>query len=793
MKRRIVSSILLALVAMALVAVPVLAIVYRATYTVTSNSTTSYDMLGVMQASNNDWMADNGFMASSANDTRIETLGGLIKPHMVVDNMTLTAIPVPASSQTNLYFTTGNTPLDNFYIIPGYDGYVSVVDEASIELGDNFTIEQRGWVDTSYSVNKTLVYKEGAFQTYISATENITSEILGTSENITYTAGEDGGADVFADNWFAQTFTTSATSGLRVTYVSLKVEDSGNAGNVTVSIRATAAGKPTGGDLASITVDDDELPAAADWHDFTFSCDLDASTMYAIVIRAPDGDAVNKIIWRGDFTGATYVGGTYCKDGSGGGWASQDDDDFMFDISLDVITAEVTATGVSSDVHTVKTVCEQDTWLYFDGTNDEVDCGNDSSLESGSSNWTIECWVNIKEIDAVRRYIVSFTNQASLRLSNVDNRLEFAIPGVAAATKDTTALIAGRWYHVVAVWINGVEVFYYIDGDEKTSPAFANTSGVAVGNLRLGEGTAGAENFQGLIDEVRLYRRALEEPEIKANYNLGRIGVPQPNNTANLTAWWHIDEGTGVTIYDETANSNDGTITGATWNGTELKLYVDDMITPKDMAFLSGGNVTDTSANWTFFNNNVMPYCDNMTISVNGTQQLWFDPISMILGTNLPDRATSATNNGTFHWGSNPTGVSVSLGSLVSSAQPTPGVSADRPTQDILPEVEVTDWFIEPDVGGTLLTHPLRPFVTIMSDTTTLTERQAWVLLALAFVLFVTVLTATNVRGHQGITAIVLGAAIGLVVSQTIFPMWALVFAIGAGIFGLISERSPSL
>jgi len=46
---------------------------------------------------------------------------------------------------------------------------------------------------------------------------------------------------------------------------------------------------------------------------------------------------------------------------------------------------------------------------------------------------------------------------------------------------------------------------------------------------------------------------------------------------------------------------------------------------------------------------------------------------------------------------------------------------------------------------------------------------------------------------HQGITMIAAGAAILGAVVLTIFPMWALVFAIGMFIGGLVMERAPSL
>ena len=74
------------------VALPVLAYTYRASLSVSNNSTTTgYTMLPVWVTSKNTWMAANGFMNSTANDTRVQTLGGLNKPHMVADNKTLTA------------------------------------------------------------------------------------------------------------------------------------------------------------------------------------------------------------------------------------------------------------------------------------------------------------------------------------------------------------------------------------------------------------------------------------------------------------------------------------------------------------------------------------------------------------------------------------------------------------------------------------------------------------------------------------------------------------------------------
>ncbi len=176
--KRISKAILLSFVAILIGTLPVLAaVVYRAAYTIVEADGNAYDMLAVLEAADNEWMADNGFIQPDALDTRIETLGGLNKPHMVAENKTLTAVPVPANSQTNLYFTTANSVLSSLDIITGNDGYVTIDADATLELGSDFEIEQSGYVDTTGGADVNLVFKEDAFRTYISAEDEITSAV----------------------------------------------------------------------------------------------------------------------------------------------------------------------------------------------------------------------------------------------------------------------------------------------------------------------------------------------------------------------------------------------------------------------------------------------------------------------------------------------------------------------------------------------------------------------------------------------------------------------------------------
>lgn len=94
-------------------------------------------------------------------------------------------------------------------------------------------------------------------------------------------------------NWTAQTFLT--TLAYRLEVVKILVKRAGSPGTVTVSIRATAGGVPTGADLVSVTFDGDALTtdAGGELKSLSLQYDLANATTYAIVMRAPSGSGAN--------------------------------------------------------------------------------------------------------------------------------------------------------------------------------------------------------------------------------------------------------------------------------------------------------------------------------------------------------------------------------------------------------------------------------------------------------------------------------------------------------------------
>ena len=218
----------------------------------------------------------------------------------------------------------------------------------------------------------------------------------------------------------------------------------------------------------------------------------------------------------------------------------------------------------------------------------------------------------------------------------------------------------------------------------------------------------------------------------------------------------------------------------ATWDGTN-----------SSRAATAGAPVAGNANNWILMSN-AIPYMDYYTHTVGGTLIVEYEPVYMINVDILPD-LEGVAQNGTITWGANPAGIAVTISSMTSSAQPIIGGGGDTSTSDLLPSAGDSDWNTEPAVTGALLTNPLRPIVVAVSDNTTLSERQVWVLFGLITVVFITVLVGANVRGHHLITGIASGLAMVLMIVWTIFPIWAVIVVIMAVAGGLISERSPSL
>ena len=238
----------------------------------------------------------------------------------------------------------------------------------------------------------------------------------------------------------------------------------------------------------------------------------------------------------------------------------------------------------------------------FDGSTSYINCGNDPSLNITDAI-TIEAWVKTTDtvinnvigkygdVDSEKAYRIT-TN-----LGGNTNKIGFRITdgvGIATNSYSTTDVTDNRWHYVVGVF-NGTHTLIYVDGSEEDSDTHAPGSIVAplTENLYIGTITKGGLNdpFNGAIDEVRIYNRALSAEEINQSYQLAtnqsnfvvwgspedqNYIPPTPINLANTTGnfWvnhtWTAGSGYITDSYNVSVNGTWHNTTNTYYNNTPL-------------------------------------------------------------------------------------------------------------------------------------------------------------------------------------------------------------------------------
>jgi photosystem II stability/assembly factor-like uncharacterized protein len=126
----------------------------------------------------------------------------------------------------------------------------------------------------------------------------------------------------------------------------------------------------------------------------------------------------------------------------------------------------------------------------------------------------------------------------------------------------TSPLSFSTWYHMAATY-DGHEQRIYLNGiledSETWSSTFTITTGITIGR----DYEAEIQYLDGIVDEVRIWNRALTLEEIQINMYSHLTGFEE-----GLVGYWPFNEGSGSTVNDFSGNNNQGTVYGATWIGS---------------------------------------------------------------------------------------------------------------------------------------------------------------------------------------------------------------------------------
>lgn len=163
----------------------------------------------------------------------------------------------------------------------------------------------------------------------------------------------------------------------------------------------------------------------------------------------------------------------------------------------------------------------------FDGVNDSVSVPDSASLQALSTAFSVEAWVNPAALPAVDPYydtaIVREESLSGFALVTKANRFGLWIGTGGGLGVLATGLpaVPGNWYHVAGTY-DGSNARLYVNGElQGIQPAAMLTMNKA---LNIGSCRGTGRFFNGLLDEVRVYSRALTSDEIRGISRSG-LGV----------------------------------------------------------------------------------------------------------------------------------------------------------------------------------------------------------------------------------------------------------------------------
>jgi len=199
--------------------------------------------------------------------------------------------------------------------------------------------------------------------------------------------------------------------------------------------------------------------------------------------------------------------------------------------------------------------------LDLDGVDDYVDCGNDTIFDITDA-FSLSVWINWRTPTVDWQTVIAKGDNA-WRLAKGGNTqtMDFGFtdggPRGWLAVRTASDVPLGEWHHVTATIDTTDGAKIYLDGVlEGTN---TDTGGITVGSypVLIGENAQAAGRFwDGLIDEVAIYNRALSEAEVL--YLAGKRATPVEPGTKDLVAYYALEND----VLDGSGNGNDGTIFG---------------------------------------------------------------------------------------------------------------------------------------------------------------------------------------------------------------------------------------
>ncbi|MFB6158184.1 MAG: LamG-like jellyroll fold domain-containing protein [Candidatus Nanohalobium sp.] len=201
--------------------------------------------------------------------------------------------------------------------------------------------------------------------------------------------------------------------------------------------------------------------------------------------------------------------------------------------------------------------------LSFDGADDLVEV-NDTSALDAKNEVSISAWVKSEEDSNMKIVRKTFTYQLIILSNGTVRGLigDGTTWSASQAADGDTDVTDGTWHHISMTHNDATNTTtVYVDGNKDSQnnqvslDLKPNDTPLTIGALK-----DNSYNFNGSIDSVRIYDRALSTKEVQKLYQRNteqRIG-PGDTLQSGLVGWWPLHETSGQIVEDLSSKNRDG-------------------------------------------------------------------------------------------------------------------------------------------------------------------------------------------------------------------------------------------
>jgi hypothetical protein len=172
--------------------------------------------------------------------------------------------------------------------------------------------------------------------------------------------------------------------------------------------------------------------------------------------------------------------------------------------------------------------------LEFDGDGDFIECGPDDGMNITGAV-SIAAWIQLAKSTPDQKIAGNQDNIAGgYKLSVFSDKVEFEVRDSGNLLRNNrfvdggTVLQPDVWYHIVGTYSQGGSIKTYVNAKLDREQKTTNILAASGGPLKIGcEPFSGECQFNGLMDDLRIYNYPLSEAEVAALYS----GQPLPKPT----------------------------------------------------------------------------------------------------------------------------------------------------------------------------------------------------------------------------------------------------------------------